>query len=377
MRINKNTKLSTASCALAVTLAVLQGCGGGGGSPASTPTGTVAGTPGAGTPPAPVSGTPPAPVAGPPAAGTPPAPVGGLPGVFSTAFAEKDGSTFYAFNGENTLATSVDAINWTTKAVTGMAGVRVVRKLNGAWLSVGANGGIYTSPDGISWTARTSNVSAFINNVTFGGGQYVAVGRPDGTGKNFAYSSNATSWTSGTIGSGVIVLGVTYANNQFIAVGYEPNNNNNGAIFTSPNGTAWTRQTVPIIAGLGNVAAMQSISAKGSSLVAVGNFGVVYTSTDNGVTWVWATPSGVPISRNFLVVDCNTATCVATSSAEGGNTAAVMSSTDLINWNVWTTPSLQDLRGVSFNGALWSVTGQSGFSAWSPTGVTWTPNPVN
>jgi hypothetical protein len=375
MRINKNTKLSTASCALAVTLAVLQGCGGGG-SPASTSAAPGTGAPGAGAPPAPVSetpaGTPPAPVGGTP----PAAAIGGLPATFTAAFAEKDGTTFYTFNGDGTSANSSDGITWTTSAVTGLVGARVVRKLNGSWIAVGLNGGIFTSPNGITWTARASGISnVYIHNVAFGGGRYVAVASPDGANKNVTTSADGVTWTSASIGTNIVLLGVTYLDGKFYAAGYEDilGASRKGELYSSADGLTWVRKPLPIVPGLGIAAPVQSLSSKGSTLVAASNFGVVYTSSDSAATFAQVE---APTSRNLLNVVCSATLCVAVSSSQSPDVSVVVTSANLSQWSRWSTASTQDLRGLSYNGTRWTVTGGSGFSAWSDDAINWTANPI-
>jgi hypothetical protein len=381
MKTSRYVKISAASCAIAVTISVLQGCGGGGDSPAASPT-AGAQTGGSGT--SGTSGTggtqaagtgggqanPPAPAVNPPPA------VGGLPATFTAAFAEKDGTNFYAFDGDSTSAVSADGITWTTSSITGMVGARVIRKLNGSWIAVGLNGGIFTSPNGTSWTSRSSGISGvYIHNVASDGTRYVAVATPDAANKNITTSSDGgVTWSSVSVGTKIIFLGITHYNGKFYAAGYEelpPTNTRKGEMYTSTNGSTWTRVSLPIVAGLGIVAPLQSITNKGTTLIAAGNFGVVYKSTDDGVTWTSSEASQTSV--NLLNIVCSPSLCVATSSRPS---ATVVSSSDLSNWSRWTTTSQLDIRGIAYNGSRWTVVGEQGFSGSSANGIDWTANPI-
>jgi hypothetical protein len=385
MKTSRHVKVYVANCAIAVTLSVLQGCGGGGDSPAASPTAGaqtgVSGTNGTnstlGT-----GGTQPAGTGGgqgnapAPGGGNPPPAVGGLPATFTAAFAEKDGTNFYAFDGDSTSAVSADGITWTTSTITGMVGARVIRKLNGSWIAVGLNGGIFTSTNGTSWTSRSSGISGvYIHNVAFDGTRYVAVATPDAANKNITTSSDGgVTWTSVSVGTKIIFLGITHYNGKFYAAGYEeltPGSTRKGEMYTSTNGTTWTRVTLPIVPGLGFVAPLQSITNKGATLIAAGNFGVVYQSIDAGVTWTFT--EAAPTSVNLLNVVCSSSRCVASSS---GNPARVAYLNDLSKWEWWTTTSQLDIRGIAYNGTRWTVVGEQGFSASSANGIDWTANPI-
>ena len=80
-------------------------------------------------------------------------------------------------------------------------------------------GVIYTSPTAAdsSWTARTSGVAYKLNNITRGGGVFIAVG-DHGT---ILYSANGTSWAAKTSGTTADLYGIVYNSTDgiFLAVG--------------------------------------------------------------------------------------------------------------------------------------------------------------
>ena len=105
------------------------------------------------------------------------------------------------------------------------------------------NGLIVTSPDGINWTILpyTSN---YLSGVTYGGGQFVAVGREG----SILTSPDGTTWTPQTaapIANSALtpyLISVIYSagDGQYVAVGnYVGTNPSTGFILTSSDGKNW------------------------------------------------------------------------------------------------------------------------------------------
>ena len=91
--------------------------------------------------------------------------------------------------------------------------------------------------------------------------------------------------SAGTVPSGTIIYSygdtaslrdIVYANNTWIAVG------DNGLIKTSTDGIVWTTQTSNTTQNLNGISYIQSMS----QFITVGDNNVILTSDDNGVTWV-------------------------------------------------------------------------------------------
>ena len=81
-----------------------------------------------------------------------------------------------------------------------------------------------TLPPGATWTPQNSGTSDPLYGVTYGGGQFVAVGE-DGT---ILTSPNGVHWTPQNSRTSNWLYGVTYGNNTFVVVG------DAGTILTSP-----------------------------------------------------------------------------------------------------------------------------------------------
>ena len=80
------------------------------------------------------------------------------------------------------------------------------------------------------WTARDSNTESSIGGVTYGGGQFVAVGDP-GT---VLTSPDGETWMVRDPGTTDSLRGIAYGNGLFVATG------TGGLILTSPDGITWT-----------------------------------------------------------------------------------------------------------------------------------------
>jgi hypothetical protein len=118
---------------------------------------------------------------------------------------------------------------------------------------VGVSGKMAYSSNGTDWTAIAAgtsgdNTSGFantilINSITYGGGKFVAVGASG----NMAYSTNGTSWTAIAGGTGTTAItvpgdstfganainNVTCGGGKFVAVGAA------GVMACSEDGTSW------------------------------------------------------------------------------------------------------------------------------------------
>ncbi|HEY0109077.1 MAG TPA: T9SS type A sorting domain-containing protein, partial [Fibrella sp.] len=108
-----------------------------------------------------------------------------------------------------------------------------------------------------------------LNAVTFGGGQFVALG----TSGFICRSSDGITWSNGFTGLAKNFNGISYANGKFTAVGQY------GAIATSSNGIVWTIQP-PITDKM-----LKSVAYGNGKWIAVGYDGVVLYRID-GLPWL-------------------------------------------------------------------------------------------
>ncbi len=218
-------------------------------------------------------------------------------------------------NGDAVVWTSVDGITWSrvphdeavfggrsdqqmTSVTVGGPGLVAV-----GWDLAGgdADAAVWTSPDGVTWSRVLHDEEVFgggshqaMWHVTAGGPGLVAVGE-DGSDVAVWTSVDGITWSrvphdEENFGEGQ-VTSVTNTGSGLVAVGNVGSDaGDHAAVWTSPDGVTWSR--VPhdeaIFGGEGKQA-MQSVTAGGTGLVAVGS--------DGEGAAVWASPDGITWSR--------------------------------------------------------------------------------
>lgn len=200
--------------------------------------------------------------------------------------------TSFFFPHRGYTATTDDALNlWTVRDAALSDNLYGITYGNGQFVAVGKGGTIITSPDGIAWTKQTSGVKINLLSIAFGtpngNNLFVAVGGDLlGTSGVILTSPDGVAWTRKDDGQGNIeaLLTVIFANNIFVVSGKD------GSFFVSADGEKWEMKDSDadyIITGL----------AFGSNLfVGVGNSNPILTSTDGNV---WDPVSHVEIPANL------------------------------------------------------------------------------
>jgi hypothetical protein len=140
----------------------------------------------------------------------------------------------------------------------------------GLTVAVTERGGIHTSEDLIFWEPRDSHTSNALRAVTFLGNRLVIAGER-GT---VLYADSLLDFRLVHLGTEDWLEGLAASTNLLVAVG------DNGAIYTSGNGTAWSRQTsAPAI-----TAWLSAVAYGQGNFVTVGENGFIATSP-NGTNW--------------------------------------------------------------------------------------------
>lgn len=167
----------------------------------------------------------------------------------------------------------------------------------GHLLAVGDSGTIAESTDsGVTWSSCTSG-SSFTGNykqcahgVGTSGPIYVAAGGTDI--QSMLSTTGASAFTQrATAGGSYLIKGVTFGNGQFVAIGDDGSGNFKS--WTSPDGITWTSHA---IAGTNAAPNGKLISIGGpgtAAYVGINSAGSVWTSPD-GVTWTSRSLSGAP-----------------------------------------------------------------------------------
>ena len=186
----------------------------------------------------------------------------------------------------------------------------------------------------LTFTSRTSGTTNGLNAIANNGTTAVAVG----DGVTIRTSTDGITWTARSIsGSNAYFYGISWDGSKFVAVGTDYNftiSNWTGVIYTSADGTTWTRRYLGTTAGT----ELYGVAPNGSGgSVAVGHGGTILRTTD-GISWS-------PVSVNTLTAS-------------------------------------HYLEGVAWNGSVYALVGYTFFNSnnangglqlyTSPDGTTWT-----
>jgi hypothetical protein len=232
----------------------------------------------------------------------------------------------------------------------------------GQFVAVGDGGTIISSPDGSNWSVQSFDVFPDLSGVAYADGEYAAVG----TGGVILVSSNAASWTQMPSVTGNSLHGIAGDSNwrtdgmpQFITVG------DSGTALQCSNGTNWSALSSH------TTNALFSTSFVPTEYIAVGNAGTVliYTSflglqqvspplvhTTNDLYGVASTPGGVVAA----VGDFNPPSFSSNSVLYSGSSG-----------HTWTRVSLSNLWYPSSEFILHAAAyGTNGFVAVGDTGYT-------
>jgi hypothetical protein len=263
--------------------------------------------------------------------------------------------------GANVIATSPDAVTWTgrSNALLGGVGKSIVHR-NGYWFAGGINGAIATATvdDGSAWTAGTVGINQSVNGFEWNGNAIVAVGQSTGTQIQYAYTAflnpSALVWVNATVNGNVAtstntlssaLTAVSYGKGQFVAVG--KSTTTYPIVYTSLYGNNWTPVALPttITPFLNAVNYYDSWGLwTVTGNVVAGKFAAA-TSPD-GLTWTGSTALN---SKLF----------------EGDNLLAVspLNKIRTIGIGRRTTPAEAFLISYSFNGLNWFVNTKHGVTS--------------
>ena len=237
------------------------------------------------------------------------------------------GNGKYVVVGSGLIFYSTDGLTWSA-ALGQSALFTSVAYGGGVFAAVGSSGAIATSTDGVSWATVSYSSTTNFNSVTWDGGKFVAVGSVGSTWVA-ATSLTGASWVQppSATGSGIL-QGVASGPSGLVAVG------NAGLVLTSTDAAAWQTRTS------GSAANLFGVAYGNGQFVAAGSSGTVLTSSDNGVSWTSRT-SGTSYDlqdvaygkKSFVVV---------------GSTGTVRTSTDAVSWSAGFTSSQKSLSSVFY-----------------------------
>jgi uncharacterized protein YjdB len=261
-----------------------------------------------------------------------------------------DGKQFIisAYNGF--ILTSSDGSSWTKRRTDKENGYDDLEALTygaGKLIGVYLNGyDILVSSDGVNWNDKECIEYSHLNDVTWSGNQFVAVGNYG----QILSSSDGEKWAKRISYTGGSLEGVSYSNGKFIAVG-------NGVILLSSDGINWIRVTPEVIEDLRNVI------WTGSKFFVVGDCGTILQSS-NGMDWI-KVETGTTENLNDIVWNGSKFVAV-------GDKGTILTSTNGVSWNKQVSNSTDYLEGVTWSGDKFAAIGFYGNVLLSNDGVNWT-----
>ena len=255
-----------------------------------------------------------------------------------------NGTYFLGVGRNETLVTSPDGINW-RHGYKGTPNLNAVTAVNDTFIMVGDNGTILTSSNPRSgFEQQSSGTTSALLGVVYGVNRAIAVGHK-GTGFTdpgivlISTDADFSSWTEVNPHTqfGLDTIGFSKnASNLFVA------GSGDGLWLSNNGGINWTH--------VDHSSSIASVDSNGSRFVAVG-FGGIYTSTD-GSTWTKATsPSTSPLNA----VHWDGSHFIA-----GGWGSEILISSDGVNWNSESSPYGKFVNAIASNGVTPVVVGNSG-----------------
>jgi len=229
----------------------------------------------------------------------------------------------------------------------------------GQFVAVSIDGGnrVATSPDGFNWTMRAHPEANEWRGVTYGNGLYVAVAS---TGTNKVMTSpDGITWTPRAAANS-LWYDVTYGNGLFVAVSAA---STLGAIITSPDGITWTQRFIPEAVPLTGITYGNGLFVA----VATGGTNRVMTSPD-GINWTGRTAAQ---ANGWSDVTYGNGQFVAVS-YDGTN--RVMTSPDGITWTARDAALSNTWYGIAYGGGQFVAVSNNGNdrAMTSPDGINWT-----
>ena len=290
---------------------------------------------------------------------------------------------FVVVGNSGNILTSANGHFWAEQATGVISSLNGVTNKGGTFAAVGVKeyvdaiyftrdyASILTSSDGIFWKFRSSGTVNTLNAINQGANKFVTAG----INMALLYSGTGAGWVPGfSEWDDRHLYGITYGTEAglFVAVGVwnyllNPIIIKTPLVFLSPDGMDWSAT------GVGHFGhALKGVTYGGGTFVAVGEYGVVYTSA-NGVNW---TQQNSGTSVDLLGVAHGQGTFVAVGAPDpgNGNQAVIRTSTDGITWGPATSGTVYALRGVTFGMGNFVAVGDHGTILVSGDGQNWTPH---
>lgn len=177
------------------------------------------------------------------------------------------GNGVFVAAGQSAVSRSLDGERWDTVTPPTGEYLSRVTYIDDRFVLIGLQGASFESRDGLTWAAATGRAPPMEHvALAAGGGLYLLLGQaPPATEAEVWRSSDRTTWTRHVVKGVRYLVGPTFTGKEFIAVGE--------GILSSLDGLDWTSE-VPAADFTGYTALWT-----GSTVIAVGQQGAIYTST--------------------------------------------------------------------------------------------------
>jgi len=263
--------------------------------------------------------------------------------------------------GQGVYISSDNGKNWTQKN-TGLTNTMVLSlAIKGATIFAGTNGGkIFASSDnGANWTLMSTGLTSTVVNALIVSGANIFAGTWGMNGGGvFLSANNGASWTPVNNGlTGKRLYSPLITDSGIFAGTYR-----SGLLFSADNGKTWTSDYTPTYS-------VFSMAANGSTLLAGGEDGVIYLSSDKGKNWK-------KISTDFTQINIGAIAINGTTFYAGTWGDGIFVSSD--NGVTWTKKSEgltnKSIKDIVISGAnVFAATSGGGVFLSTNNGTTWTP----
>ncbi|MCX6856937.1 MAG: hypothetical protein NTV80_18760 [Verrucomicrobia bacterium] len=282
------------------------------------------------------------------------------------------GTTLVAFAADfqsRQVFTSVDGNTWVARSLgtasNASAGVWTGSKI--VTVGFGATS-TCNSAAGFPWTQKPSAVGAYLYDILWTGSSYIARGD-----NSIFTSTNGDTWVprSTLANSFERMTAAVWSGSQFVAVANV--SDFNPGVFTSTNGSVWSRQKLPRVNG-----GLNGIAWSGTTFAAVGTQGLILTST-NGTTWTPRPLPGITLNISEVIWAGNQFVAVGGNRtySQGALSSLVLTSPDGVKWTQQTVNSILPLQDIAWNGSLFVAVGQDELVITSPNAINWTKQTTN
>lgn len=259
---------------------------------------------------------------------------------------------------------SDDGLQWKQVSVGGENDITAVTYGKGQYVAIGVGekgaSQVFTSTDAKSWSAAPqgalkewrpaiTGTSALLSDVVCAAPGCVAVGA-----RGAVFHSPSADWPVPPAPSNSALRSLVYGSGRYVGL------TQSGQIMTSSDLKQWRIYTLS--AGTGKE--LTGLVYHNGLFLLVGTGGTVLLSRDQGATWT-AQNSGTSAALRSAI----SAAGVVVAAGEGGT---IISSYDGVTWNRYLASTRSNLSAVTHAGGTFVVTGTDGSILTSPNGQVWT-----